>query len=120
VDDGISGKPFLRVGTGGEQSPQFTGSAPRHDHDSIPVVTEGPPDGNSDHIEVLEAPGIEALKRAEPLKAKKYGKESAEVAVGVSRLHMVSLPSLQMRPIYWSPINDMAPVMRATWFYRFV
>src|SRR5690606_19465641 len=77
VDDGISGKPFLRVGTSGEQSPQFTGSAPRHDHNSTTVVTEGPPDGNSDHIEVLEAPGIEALKRAEPLRAKKYGKESA-------------------------------------------
>lgn len=45
---------------------------------------------------------------------------SAEVAVGLSRLHLVSLPVLQMKPIYWSPVNDMAVVMRATWFYRFV
>jgi len=42
----------------------------------------------------------------------------AEVAVGISRLHMVSLPVLQMKPIYWSPINDVAVVSRATWFYR--
>ena len=43
---------------------------------------------------------------------------TVEVAVGVSRLHMVSLPMLQMKPIYWSPVNDMAVVTRATWFYR--
>jgi hypothetical protein len=32
---------------------------------------------------------------------------------------MVSLPVLQMKPIYWSPVNDMSIVMRATWFYRY-
>ncbi|KAK4165100.1 phospholipase DDHD1 [Cladorrhinum sp. PSN259] len=42
----------------------------------------------------------------------------AEVMVGISRLHVVSLPVLQMKPIYWSPVNDIATVMRATWFYR--
>ncbi|KAK0741668.1 DDHD domain-containing protein [Apiosordaria backusii] len=31
---------------------------------------------------------------------------------------MVSLPVLQMKPIYWSPVNDIATVVRATWFYR--
>ncbi|RDA92706.1 hypothetical protein CP533_1387 [Ophiocordyceps camponoti-saundersi (nom. inval.)] len=42
----------------------------------------------------------------------------AEIVVGVSRLHKVALPALQMMPIYWSPVNDVAVVMRATWFYR--
>lgn len=23
-----------------------------------------------------------------------------------------------MEPIYWSPLNDLAPVTRATWFYK--
>lgn len=116
-DDGITGKPFIRVGADGEQSPQLSATVTRHD---IPVPLEGLRDEDSDHIEALEPPGIEALKKAEALKSKKYRKESVEVAVGVSRLHMVSLPSLQMKPIYWSPVNDMAVVTRATWFYRLV
>ena len=75
-----------------------------------------PPD--QDHVEVLEDPKLEAIKLAEAVKATKWGKEAIDVPVGVSRLHMVSLPNLQMKPIYWSPINDMAVVTRATWFYR--
>ncbi|RYP57120.1 hypothetical protein DL769_009670 [Monosporascus sp. CRB-8-3] len=43
---------------------------------------------------------------------------SVDVPVGVSRLHKVSLPVLQMKPIYWSPVNDITTVLRATWFYR--
>ncbi|KAK2612861.1 hypothetical protein QQS21_001141 [Conoideocrella luteorostrata] len=41
-----------------------------------------------------------------------------EVVVGISRLHKVALPTLHMKPIYWSPVNDVVMVMRATWFYR--
>lgn len=44
--------------------------------------------------------------------------DTAEVLVGIQRLHVVSLPVLQMKPIYWSPVNDIAAVVRATWFYR--
>ncbi|KAF4413677.1 putative phospholipase [Colletotrichum fructicola] len=47
-----------------------------------------------------------------------YRREAIDVVVGVSRLHMVSIPALQMKPIYWSPVNDIAVVLRATWFYR--
>ncbi|KAF2461013.1 DDHD domain-containing protein [Lineolata rhizophorae] len=43
---------------------------------------------------------------------------SAKVPVGVSRLHSVVMPQLQMEPIYWSPLNDIAPVCRGTWFYK--
>jgi len=43
---------------------------------------------------------------------------NAEVAVGISRLHLVKLPALQMQPIYWSPVHDIAVVTRGTWFYR--
>lgn len=41
------------------------------------------------------------------------------VLVGVSRLHHVTLGYnlLQMEPVYWSPVGDIAPVCRATWFY---
>lgn len=43
---------------------------------------------------------------------------TVEVPVGISRLHLTSLPALQMKPLYWSPVNDIAIVTRATWFYR--
>jgi hypothetical protein len=42
---------------------------------------------------------------------------AAKVAVGVSRLHNVTFPEFQMEPIYWSPVGDIAPVVRGTWFY---
>lgn len=41
----------------------------------------------------------------------------AKVPVGVSRIHNVLMPDLRMEPIYWAPVNDVAPVVRATWFY---
>ncbi|ETN41743.1 uncharacterized protein HMPREF1541_03680 [Cyphellophora europaea CBS 101466] len=44
--------------------------------------------------------------------------EKVYVPVGVSRLHLVELPDLMMKPIYWSPINDTSTVVRATWFYK--
>ena len=44
--------------------------------------------------------------------------EKAFVPVGVSKLHLVEMPDLVMKPIYWSPINDTSNVMRATWFYK--
>ncbi|EXJ84363.1 hypothetical protein A1O3_05030 [Capronia epimyces CBS 606.96] len=44
--------------------------------------------------------------------------EKVFVPVGVSRLHLVEMPDLIMKPIYWSPINDTSDVIRATWFYK--
>ncbi|KAF3941809.1 hypothetical protein ABW19_dt0207170 [Dactylella cylindrospora] len=42
------------------------------------------------------------------------------VPVGVQRLHQVQIPSLNMEPIYWSPLHglDNAKVIRGTWFYQ--
>ena len=45
-------------------------------------------------------------------------KETAEVPVGISRLHLVDLPALQMKPIYWSPVHDVSAVVRGTWFHK--
>ncbi|KAL5621234.1 hypothetical protein BROUX41_006704 [Berkeleyomyces rouxiae] len=44
--------------------------------------------------------------------------KTIDVPVGLSRLHVVSVAELVMRPIYWSPVNDLSSVMRATWFYE--
>ena len=45
---------------------------------------------------------------------------SAKVPVGVSRLHHVVMDaeSIRMEPIYWSPVHDIADVVRGTWFYK--
>ncbi|KAL1863479.1 hypothetical protein Plec18170_000314 [Paecilomyces lecythidis] len=42
----------------------------------------------------------------------------AVIPVGHSRLHLVELPNLKMKPIYWSPVHDISDVLRATWFYK--
>lgn len=43
---------------------------------------------------------------------------TADIPVGISRLHIVKLPKLLMSPIYWSPVHDVAAVTRGTWFYK--
>jgi hypothetical protein len=45
---------------------------------------------------------------------------SAKVPVGVSRLHHVVMDaeSIQMEPIYWSPLSDISRIIRGTWFYK--
>lgn len=43
---------------------------------------------------------------------------TARVPVGEARLHHVTFPALEMEPTYWSPVNDIAPVTRGTWFYK--
>ncbi|MCJ1383688.1 hypothetical protein MMC17_006802 [Xylographa soralifera] len=44
--------------------------------------------------------------------------KKAYVPVGLSRLHLVEMPLLQMKPIYWSPVHDVSSVVRGTWFYK--
>lgn len=54
-----------------------------------------------------------------PQKRKQAAKSpKTKVAVGISRLHQVEMPDLQMTPIYWTPVHDTAQVVRATWFYQ--
>ncbi|KAI1480529.1 DDHD domain-containing protein [Daldinia eschscholtzii] len=114
VDDGISGRPFVRVGT-----PETPINSPPA---SFPRANTFQPSRLSEGMRVEEArpprpTSIEhPLPSPKPVEAPKV--ISREVTVGVSRLHEVSLPALQMKPIYWSPVNDIATVLRATWFYR--
>ncbi|KAJ0125526.1 DDHD domain-containing protein [Diaporthe amygdali] len=109
VTDGISGKPFLRVG----------------DPDSGTTLEPGPlteprpglPNDNAASEQPLHAAG-DMLAPPDGKGVPDFEPHVAEVPVGLSRLHEVSLPVLQMKPIYWSPVNDIAIVSRATWFYR--
>lgn len=115
VDDGISGKPFIRVGVDDTLQPSPPASLPK----SPPSLNDSSSPAHARRIEPKETQH-EPPKVANPRSGVSDGniEESADVPVGISRLHMVSLPVLQMKPIYWSPVNDIAIVMRATWFYR--
>lgn len=113
VDDGISGKPFIRVeGSGGNQA--AAASPLKSDAKSQRKVLDGQialtsRDEQSHNVNVLRE-----QKRVD----RRQRESIVDTPVGVSRLHLVSLPVLQMKPIYWSPVNDVAIVLRATWFYR--
>lgn len=109
VDDGISGKPFHSVEDAKAEAIMET--------TATPIDSSFPPVGR-DSKDSDKTRGDQT-----PIKPGPDGKEmtevrAVEVPVGVSRLHMTSLPALQMKPLYWSPINDIAIVTRATWFYR--
>ncbi|EPE07801.1 ddhd domain-containing protein [Ophiostoma piceae UAMH 11346] len=146
ADDGISGTPFLRVETPSSslQDSLPIASLPRYDKAGVSNKSASAPDTiNGDSVQSQDlhdtpsvAPSPQMPDRAidecnylhevEALKAEIQETSdlllglvaSAKVAVGVSRLHTVDLPSLQMKPIYWSPVNDISIVQRATWFYQ--
>ncbi|KAF2222307.1 DDHD domain-containing protein, partial [Elsinoe ampelina] len=63
----------------------------------------------------LQADNISSAEQE--VKSKPEG-PSTKVPVGASRLHQVAMPTLNLEPIYWAPVNDIAPVTRATWFYK--
>ncbi|GAP92194.1 putative DDHD domain-containing protein [Rosellinia necatrix] len=109
ADDGLSGKPFIRVGT--PETPMF--SQPSSLSRAIPLPST-PTQAESPKMRV---PSSERRPPSYP-QGEPPEEGSVNVPVGVSRLHEVTLPALQMKPIYWSPVNDIATVLRATWFYR--
>ncbi|KAI6086578.1 DDHD domain-containing protein [Hypoxylon rubiginosum] len=117
VDDGISGRPFVRVDTPETPIMSPPSSLPRGRATTISrpsKPTENIKNGEVDPRRPFS--GGSAPSAPKPVEAPKT--LSRDVTVGVSRLHEVSLPALQMKPIYWSPVNDIATVLRATWFYR--
>jgi hypothetical protein len=63
-------------------------------------------------------PPVEVTKQPPPKPRADPEAPSAKIAVGVSRLHHVAMPDLNLEPIYWRPVNDVSPVVRATWFYK--
>jgi hypothetical protein len=114
TDDGISGKPFVRVGDPDIKTENVSMSLPR-----VGFTTPRFADHNyAARPEAPTSPIAQTTQKATIDKKAEHIRHSEEVAVGISKLHMVSLPKLQMKPIYWSPVNDVAAVMRGTWFYK--
>lgn len=110
-DAGTTGQPFLKFDSkkdGKSKSPRTSGQDGSDDLDQ---------QSDSQKAEEAEFQQTELLEVA-GCKAQKATKEQADVPVGISRLHLVKLPALQMHPIYWSPVHDVASVTRGTWFYK--
>ena len=67
-------------------------------------------------------PALSVGKDKAPVRKSSKPKQgpSAKVPVGVSRLHHVVMDndSIRMEPIYWSPLSDVAQIVRGTWFYK--
>ncbi|KAF2463354.1 uncharacterized protein BDR25DRAFT_245874 [Lindgomyces ingoldianus] len=67
-------------------------------------------------------PALSGNKDKGPIRTPPKTKQGplARVPVGVSRLHHVVMDaeSIRMEPIYWSPVSDIAKVVRGTWFYK--
>lgn len=112
-DAGISGKPFVRVGTPEPAILSPPSSIPR-------AATPGLYSKANRRSIVEEKPNYATHAPRPSLsgREKDLPRNCVDVPVGVSRLHKVSLPALQMKPIYWSPVNDIVTVLRATWFYK--
>lgn len=108
-----TGNPFIRAPSR-KNLPQMSSS-----RDSSRDPRPAPPH-MVDSYNWDDGSGLMTLDRGNEPKTKLVDPKgpSTKVAVGVSRLHHVAMPDLQMEPIYWRPVNDIAPVMRATWFYK--
>lgn len=114
-DDGISGRPFVRALEPEEQSQQIAEAKQQRSD----VSTLEPPQTSDKFAEENDQVAAEPLTRIEDT-TPDPDEENKDVVVGLARLHKVSLHTLQMEPIYWSPVNDIAIVTRGTWFYKFV
>lgn len=115
TDDGISGRPFVRV-LDTEEQPRQIAEAKQQRSDVPPLE---PPQINDKLAEENNQVAAELLTRIEDT-TPDPDEKNMDVVVGLARLHKVSLHTLQMEPIYWSPVNDIAIVTRGTWFYKFV
>lgn len=98
---GLTGQPFARAAARDDSRPPSAPSQPTEASATTASANQSTPKGEN-KVQTLESEQQSIL----------------QVTVGVSKLHVVSLPTLQMKPIYWSPVNDVAVVTRATWFYR--
>ncbi|KAL3467269.1 DDHD domain-containing protein [Aspergillus heterothallicus] len=123
-DASISGSPFLRASTTQPPSPLS------RSFESV-SVRNADQDIHDDH-----QAGSYAASKPSGLRTSTYQEQTtddsevqtndgstkedvaAKIPVGVSRLHLVELPNLKMKPIYWSPLHDISNVLRATWFYK--
>ncbi|KAL9625295.1 MAG: hypothetical protein Q9160_000697 [Pyrenula sp. 1 TL-2023] len=119
ADLNTSGRPFARVPSQ-HFRPQDAFSARQDDRAGRSRADSEPPRhllSEEDHHEETKRGSY----KASSFRSRNSNRGNSQrdfVPVGVSRLHLVELPDLLMKPIYWNPINDVSNVLRSTWFYK--
>nr|KMM66301.1 DDHD domain-containing protein [Coccidioides posadasii RMSCC 3488] len=110
-DTNISGSPFIRAPIRDREIRRSTPTLrlSKDSADTSPSTAQVTASPSADVDKLQGDTQSESLENDEP---------EATVTVGASRLHLVEFPRLQMKPIYWSPVHDISPVIRATWFYK--
>ncbi|KAG5294135.1 DDHD domain-containing protein [Histoplasma capsulatum G186AR] len=128
-DTNITGSPFIRAPARSPRSvpsPRSPATPSRASHPLGGMVTV---DQGSDvrsaksRVHSAGSPSKFTVQRLSPSElevtpVQRKKEPDAVIPVGISRLHSVELPNLEMKPIYWSPIHDISSVIRATWFYK--
>ncbi|PLB51055.1 hypothetical protein P170DRAFT_425338 [Aspergillus steynii IBT 23096] len=125
-DGSISGSPFARAPSTRPQSLLGRSVDSTASKDGSQGLQADAPANVSSHVAPKpsglrnsahpdEAPG-DSIEEDEESREKETAQ--TKIPVGVSRLHLVELPNLKMKPIYWSPLHDISSVLRATWFYK--
>ncbi|KAF2637942.1 hypothetical protein P280DRAFT_86229 [Massarina eburnea CBS 473.64] len=111
-----TGTPFIRAPSRGNPSQRRTSAS--FDTTVRPAPQELDSYKWDDDMESA-LPGLKDKGPARGPPKPKTG-PTAKVPVGVSRLHHVVMDteSIRMEPIYWRPVNDIAQVLRGTWFYK--
>ncbi|RDW74504.1 uncharacterized protein DSM5745_07166 [Aspergillus mulundensis] len=123
-DGSISGSPFIRAPVTQSSSPLSRSvesisvrDVPQSSHEQTASqsYSASKPSGlrTSTYQEEVEDESVEDTDIE-----KEDDNDTSKIPVGVSRLHLVELPNLKMKPIYWSPLHDISNVLRATWFYK--
>ncbi|EUC45566.1 hypothetical protein COCMIDRAFT_95291 [Bipolaris oryzae ATCC 44560] len=110
-----TGTPFIRAPSRGNLTKSWKPTPPEGSH--RPTIHEVDSYKWDDDME----PALSSAKDKGPAKpSKPKPGPSAKVPVGVSRLHHVVMDadSIRMEPIYWSPLSDVAQIVRGTWFYK--
>ncbi|KAJ5488805.1 hypothetical protein N7539_003695 [Penicillium diatomitis] len=125
-DASISGSPFIRAPALHSHSPYGRSI------ESIPPK-DGAQDERPETRGLGTSHGSHGLSKPSALRGSMVAEEGVKervnvedileepqlkIPVGASRLHLVELPNLKMKPIYWSPLHDVSSVVRATWFYK--
>ncbi|KAJ5656560.1 hypothetical protein N7507_008510 [Penicillium longicatenatum] len=121
-DASISGSPFIRAPDsqpgiplgrsfeslaskdGAEWQAELRSNTPHH--------SSSKPSGLRATVSLEDTSVDDAAEIADPEEVQ------TKIPVGAMRLHLVELPNLKMKPIYWSPLHDISAVVRATWFYK--
>ncbi|KAF3482197.1 DDHD domain-containing protein [Arthroderma uncinatum] len=127
ADTNVTGSPFIRAPV--RDRSDSAASSAWGNEDILEQMKRPQNEGNSSTPpltaaleldgDVKSKPGDEPFKsESRPSSAGSEVDTGVTVTVGATRLHLVELPKLQMKPIYWSPVNDISSVIRATWFYK--